>query len=492
MVIEFFAKEQHFEDHLAPVAKELEEAGVEVRWTRAGETAQEGVLFAAVASSGDLKRAEESGKLVFYFEHGAGQSYTGVRHSSYAGGPGRASVCCFVSPGPHVDYANKISYPNIPSIAAGVPKLDKYHREMKLEPEDPKAKPIVCFSFHWDCFVCPETRSGFEHFKSALLLAHTLSQSETSEFQVVAHCHPRAKKICTPFFAKHQIRYLEDFSEVLDLADVYVCDNSSTIFEFASIGKPVVLLNPPHYRKRVNHGLRFWTHANIGEQAHDDEETIKAIKKSLLDTREKKANRISKIKTIYHHLDGKAAERSAEGIIKFMQEYQKSKEEGCEIIVRRFSMSEFGFIDKGSRVTIFENHAVITDPNGKFNKRVMFSYPMNPKKRLKKYLSKPNIYKLAPQVIEEFEAEVDPLEADYSSNITAEDGFVPADKSLSAEELHVMQGVAEGKSKTKIVYKEKGDFKTASLQRAWDRLEKEGFIVQDEEDKSWKANRWGL
>ena len=484
MVIEFFAKETHFEDHLKSVAKELEEMGVEVKWVRSGDVPDETTLFAAVASSGDLKRASQAGKLVFYFEHGAGQSYSGVRHTSYAGGHGRDSVCCFISPGPHVDQLNKYSYPNIPSIAAGVPKLDCFHQGVTQEPADPPARPVVCFSFHWDCYVCQETRSGFEYFKSALLAAHQME-----EFEVVAHCHPRARKFCLPFYAKHKIEYIEDFEDVLKRADIYVCDNSSTIFEFASIGKPVVLLNPPFYRKRVNHGLRFWTHANIGEQAHDDKEVILAIKKSVIDTKEKKSLRLSKIKTIYHETDGKASSRAAEGIANFMEEYQKQKAEGCEILVKRFSMSDFGFVDKGSRVTVFEDHVMIHGPNGKFVRRMMFPYPMSPKKRVKKYLNKPHIYALAPQVVEELESEVDPL--DYATSIGADAGFTPVDKTLSAEELYIMQGLSEGKSKTKVIYKDKGDLKVPALQRAWDRLETEGFIVQNE-DKTWQVNRWGL
>lgn len=492
MVIDFYAKEEHFKDHLEPVAAELEEAGVEVNWVGAQEHGTKGVLFAAVASSGDLNRASAEGKLVFYFEHGAGQSYMGVRHSSYAGGVGRDSVCCFISPGPHVDKMNKYSYPNIPSIAAGVPKLDRLHREVVLEPEDPKVRPIVCFSFHWDCYVCAETRSGFEHFKSALLACHEKAKDPSFEFEVVAHCHPRARKMCVPFYEKHGIRYVENFSEVLEEADIYVCDNSSTIFEFASIGKPVVLLNPPLYRKRIHHGLRFWTHADIGEQAHNDEEVLLAIMKSLQDTREKRAHRLNKVKTIYHYIDGKASERAAEGIFKFMEEHRKSKEEGCEILVKRFTMGEFGFIDKGSKIAVFEDHVVITNPHGKFNRRARFPYPMDPKKRIKKYLAKPNIYALAPQLIEEYEQEIDPLSVDFSANITSDDGFTPTDKTMSAEDLHIMQGISDGKSKTKIVYRDKGEFKTPALQRAWDRLEKDGIIYRNEEDGSWKANRWGL
>jgi hypothetical protein len=53
--------------------------------------------------------------------------------------------------------------------------------------------------------------------------------------------------------------------EVQRRAAVYVCDNSSSMYEFAATGRPVVVLDLPEgrikgigYRRNINHGLRFW------------------------------------------------------------------------------------------------------------------------------------------------------------------------------------------------------------------------------------------
>lgn len=499
MKIEAFAKEQHFRDHLEPIVKKLEEAGVDVYWTGRGERPQGDGLFALVASSGDLVRANEAKRLVFFAEHGAGQSYSSSRHSSYAGGVGRDNVCCFISPGPHVDAMNAKYYPKIPSIPAGVPKLDEFHLNISREPEDmnyrtdehgnlvPRGLPVVCFSFHWDCHVCPETRSGFEEFKHSILLARN-----TGEFEVIVHCHPRAVQMCLPFYEQHNLEYVENFEDVLKRADVYVCDNSSTIFEFASVGKPVVLLNPSFYRKRIKHGLRFWTHANIGEQADDQHEALRAIRLAALDTREKKAARAAKVKEIYHGVDGKAAERAAEGIIEFMQEFLRMKEEGCELRVKRFSMGEFGFVDPNQTILLFEGHAIVQDTLGRFVRKLVFPDTLAPKTRVKRVLEKsPRNYELVDRELQVVEEDIDPLDIDYSTNISLADEFTPVDKSLTAEELYIMQAIAEDKSKTAIVYKSGTKFKVATLQRAWDRLETEGFIVQDKDTKKWTSRTWG-
>ena len=490
MKIEIYAKERHFADHLRPVVDRLEEAGLEVEWIGAGKKAQGESLFAMVSSWGDLVRATEARRLVFYFEHGAGQIYSSTRNASYAGGIGRDNVCAFISPGPHVDLINRKFYPKIPSISAGVPKLDQFHAEMTQEPEDPKLEPVVCFSFHWDCQICEETKSGFEHFKYSILDA---KRELKDTAKIVVHCHPRAVKMCLPFFQENDLEYIEDFEDVLRTADVYICDNSSTIFEFASIGKPVILLNPPHYRKHQHHGLRFWSHADIGDQVHNVQELLVAIKRSLVDTREKKAHRLNRVKTIYHATDGRASERAALGIMKFMEEFYRMQEEGCEVLVKRFTTGIFGWVDPGSKVTVFDEHAVVKCPLGRFLRKVDFPYSMKPKARLKRLLQKSNVYELAESLKDEFDSEIDPLDMDFSANITDRDEFKPQDKRLSAEEMHIIQAISEGKTKTQAVYHDRGDFKTPALQRAWDRLETDGFIEEDTENKfKWKVKTWGL
>jgi hypothetical protein len=102
-----------------------------------------------------------------------------------------------------------------------------------------------------------------------------------------------------PVYRNLGIRIVEKFYDVCDEADVYICDNSSTIFESAAIGKKVILLNSKKYRKDVEHGLRFWSKAGVGVQV-DTADTLIDIVGQVLDN--KVAIDSSIITTVYNNI----------------------------------------------------------------------------------------------------------------------------------------------------------------------------------------------
>ena len=93
------------------------------------------------------------------------------------------------------------------------------------------------FRWHWDGYACPEWRSAFDWYKHELV---KLAQS--TDIKVLGHQHPNRRDI-GEWYRRHGIEFTADFDEVLRRADVYACDNSSTLYEFASTGRPVVVLN---------------------------------------------------------------------------------------------------------------------------------------------------------------------------------------------------------------------------------------------------------
>jgi len=114
------------------------------------------------------------------------------------------------------------------------------------------------------------------------------------------------------------IEPVEDFEDVLERADLYMCDNSSTLFEFASVGRPVVVLNAPWYRRHIEHGLRFWEAATVGVQVDHPAELRDAVMQALEDPPEQQAARQAAVRIAYTYTDGQASKRAAQEILELL------------------------------------------------------------------------------------------------------------------------------------------------------------------------------
>lgn len=344
--IDFLATETHYFDHLEPIYKAVpdeyrgkffispkiydyaKKSGLEAHIYLGRRTFSGNIGPIVTAASGDLNRANESGRMQIFCEHGAGQSYSS-RHPSYAGGIGnRENVVLFLCPNEMAAARNRRYYPDVPAVAVGCPKLDEWHKKPVKPRSDP---PVVAISFHWECFVCPETRSAYSWFKTAL---PTLAKCK--EFTLIGHGHPRMIRRIEAEYKRLGIEVVRDFKEVLERADCYVIDNSSTLFEFASTGRPVVVMNAPWYRRNMHHGLRFWEYANIGINCDNPRNLIDSIKLALEDTSEQRQLRKQAIDAIYPIHDGAAAQKAVEAILKVVETHKnKVYESRCKGMDRR-------------------------------------------------------------------------------------------------------------------------------------------------------------
>lgn len=334
MRIDALAFEPHFLDHLAPVwaalapeergaftvdvslaararAAGIEPATIDGRTVRAlsrhpAPNPGDGPT-ALVASYGDIKVGRRLGYRRFAFlEHGAGQSYGGDRrhrrHGSYAGGEDREDVGLFLVPGEGPAERWRAAYPDAHVMVVGCPKLDTLPRR------DESPGPVVAIGFHWDCHLVPETRSAFGHYLPVL---PELARS----FTVIGHGHPRAADWLSKAYRRARIEWVPDFAEVCRRADVYVCDNSSSMFEFAATDRPVVVLNAPWYRREIDHGLRFWEAASVGLQVDRPAALVETIGTTLMAShaRELKRRRDDALRLVYGYRSGGAA-RAADAI----------------------------------------------------------------------------------------------------------------------------------------------------------------------------------
>lgn len=333
MPVDFFASRTHYVDHIAPVyfaldadlrgifyvtadadvANYAKSKGIEARACKMPE----GTGPLVTCAYGDLEKAvkRNAHRPQLFMEHGVGQTFP---HPAYAGGKGfKQYVSLFLDPNEIVRQKNLVSWGKKAGEIIGTPKLDRVFTTKAHEGGRQKAegsKPVVCISFHWDGrAVCPEAGSAFEHYKR---IVPVLSQCE--DFTLIGHGHPRVADMMERFFQGQGIEFVRDFDEVMRRADLYVNDCSSTLYEFCTTGKPVVILNAPWFRKGVNLGIRFWRFSDVGPQVDGPGELVAAIREQLaVSSRQYAEAREKAVSELYPYL-GQSAMRAAEVIQSFV------------------------------------------------------------------------------------------------------------------------------------------------------------------------------
>lgn len=319
LAIDVLATEPHFAEHLLPIWDALSptmrgafvmpahQAPTAARLgIRAGHPRADAVL---VASWGDHKRARTYGyQQIARIEHGVGQWFVGDDHPSYAGGRGAEDVGLFLVPNAYCGDRWQAAYPAARVAVVGCPKID---RPPIYFPADP---PVVVVSFHWGGSHIPEAGSAFDDFAAAVI-----GLRDDERFRIAVHAHPKAAHHIEPWARRHRIDFIPTFDQVLQVAAAYVCDGVSTLYEFASTGRPVVVLNAAAYRPHVNHGLRFWDEANVGVQVDDPADMADAIVEALRDRPAQRRQREASVRRVYAHR-GDAARRAARAITSWLRE----------------------------------------------------------------------------------------------------------------------------------------------------------------------------
>lgn len=308
MQIGFYASLWHYWDHLSPIKDKLTEFGVVCHdISRKDLKKKSSFDFPVItAGYGDLRKVYPYFKEIIYIEHGSGLTYD-VNHPAYAGAKTyRDKVILRLLPNKFA-YAKEIqSNPSLRCRIVGMPRLDKWHNF----PFQKNEKLTICFSTHWDCGICSETRSCFNFYKKEL-------RDIPSEFKYLGHSHPRSQSKIKPFFANRGIEFVESFEDVIERADIYAIDNSSTLFEFAAVKGPVIVMNCRHYKKKHKHNPRFFSHSDIGVNSEPGE-LNKAIYKAVEDSKEQRERREIGIAEIVPHL-GSSSELAAREIISVLR-----------------------------------------------------------------------------------------------------------------------------------------------------------------------------
>lgn len=322
--VDFAAHTAPYVEHLAPIFRALPEEHrgrfYVTSWARAGAVdsgipdadlvVDDGDALPAgahivVASYRDTTRAR--GRPVILCEHGAGQAYSN-RHSSYVGGVGRDDVVLFVVPNGQAATRNRRRYPAIPNAVVGCPKLD----ELAVVPP-PTGPPTVAISFHWRCQVVPEAGTALDDYSP--VLADLRADLAAAGIDLLGHAHPAIATEIGPVYAAAGIEFVPSFTDVVRRAHLYAVDNSSTLFEFAALGRPVIVLNAGSYRRNVHHGLRFWTEVGVGLNVDDPAELLPTILRALEDPEDVRRSREASVARVYPVRDGTSARRAAAAVV---------------------------------------------------------------------------------------------------------------------------------------------------------------------------------
>ncbi len=315
--VHFFASFPHYADHLEPIAAELRRRRVDVQcwaahrgrwWGDYLHPARRNIDGLWVVAGEPDARSLKTTRPFVYVEHGAGQVYDGdpesAAHPAYSSGQ-MPNVGLFICPSETVAARRRATHPDARAVAVGCPKLDWLHRATnKPEPR------TVALAWHWDCPLVPESRSAWAYYERALV--DVLGALDARGWRVVAHAHPRIERRVRPTMARLGVDWW-DADLVLLNAAVLVADNTSLLYEFASLDRPVVVLNAPWYRRDVDHGLRFWSHVP-GEMVDEPCMLAAAVDRAARDHPAARQRRRTAVEAAYAAIDGSAASRAADHI----------------------------------------------------------------------------------------------------------------------------------------------------------------------------------
>jgi hypothetical protein len=266
-----------------------------------------------VASFDGYSAAKYDKRPVALLDHGIGQSFGAdpdrriSHHFAYPGGDGRDADLYLCGSEHAANRERSITTRHNRIYAIGC---------AKRIPQSPRnTTPIIALSFHWEATQPPEAVGGFSEFRFAL-------EPMFQQYKVIGHYHPRMKGRMCKWYTDHNVPIVHNLSEVMQLADVFICDTNSSLYQFALTGKPVVVLNPSWFRKTLNHGLRFWDAAHIGPQVQGptDWRTFRAaLDYAIADPPELQAQRHDALWKVYPRLTQAPWEVAASALVEWVE-----------------------------------------------------------------------------------------------------------------------------------------------------------------------------
>ena len=341
--IDFYARRTHFIDHMVPVWNALPDEirgtfyipRVLLAYTKKRVTDIEKLYplncrsdkptscveipFArnAIVTSayGDMQLAAHyNERPLILMEHGVGLTFNqanGRTVSGYGGGEGyRANVSLFLAPNEYIAAKTRATFPDASQVVIGTPKMDPWAENFNAPKHKRPDEPVVCIAFHWDgSAVAPEAGNAWEYYRKFLPILK-------DKVHLIGHAHPKIMDKLEFQYQKMGIPVVKNFDDVLNTADLYINDCSSTLYEFCVTGKPVVVLNAPWFRRWFNHGIRFWDYCDVGMVCDKPDQLLERIEEALEDPTYMRTRRKRYVNELYPNL-GYSSKTAAKALKEF-------------------------------------------------------------------------------------------------------------------------------------------------------------------------------
>ena len=246
-----------------------------------------------------------------FASHNSGDPNNTSRHACYSGSLNSTyrRVNLFLCPSETVARRWREVQPRTPAVAVGCPRLDRWH----ANPQPPSGETTIGWTWHWGAEIgVPEATGALRYYRDHL--PEIVASLSADGYKVIGHAHPRLGTSIEAMWLDAGATWTADPDDLFEQAACLVADNTSLMYEFASLDRPVVALNAPWYRRRIEHGLRFWS-AVPGPQADTPGEVADTIRLALDDPPEIAAHRRDVTKMVYGRTDGLAASRAAAAIV---------------------------------------------------------------------------------------------------------------------------------------------------------------------------------
>lgn len=314
--VDFYATRAHWWEHLEPVADELEARGV-VCLTHLSEFLPDDPgRLTVVSASTDMKRARDGRRRVVLMQHGAGQFYSD-RNASYPGGRGHERCALVLLPNEVAGARHrKFFQPDKPPMAVvGSPHVDEIATIARREVAG--SSPVVAVTWHWPMRAMgPEGGTAWTDFGPEVL-DQLATMRDLGIIRLLGHGHPKGLDMVRDAYAEREIPFVEAFTDIVAMADVLIADNTSALYEFAALDRPVVVIDSPRWRTGLKLPPRFWSHADVGPRTQDPQRVPAMLLEAILDHPVRQQNRRAICADLFP-FRGEAASRAADAIMEVL------------------------------------------------------------------------------------------------------------------------------------------------------------------------------